>query len=93
MSPILCSRLVIRCVDKAEAEKLAKTVEDASEMLNQYNESLAQELLDRKRLFKSLAPFINSQKERLAESQQKLVVCNHMFTIQDWQISVLYVYT
>lgn len=61
-------------IDKAEAEKLAKTVEEASEMLDKYNERLTQELQDRKKLSKALAPFITSQKDKLAESQQKLQV-------------------
>ena len=60
--------------DKSEAERLANTVEDASKMLNDYNERLAQELTDRQKLFKALAPFVSSQKEKLAESQQKLLV-------------------
>ncbi|KAF6017510.1 RPRD1A [Bugula neritina] len=58
--------------DKAEAERLATSVEDASKMLNDYNERLAQELNDRKKLFRSLAPFVNSQREKLAESEERL---------------------
>lgn len=41
-------------------------------MLDQYNERLAQELTDRKKLSKALAPFIAAQKDKLAESQNKL---------------------
>ncbi|XP_067948167.1 regulation of nuclear pre-mRNA domain-containing protein 1B-like [Watersipora subatra] len=59
--------------DKSEAERLAKTVEEATTILNDYNERLTQELFDRKKLFKSLAPFIATQKEKLADSQQKLL--------------------
>lgn len=79
----MCTTVLVFIIDRVEAERLASTVEDASKMLDEYNERLAQELLDRKKLSKSLAPFITLQKDKLAESTLKLQVrfCNNLVKI------------
>lgn len=68
------SRHLTLPTDKEEADKLAEAVEAASRLLDEYNDRLTKELVDRKRLSKALPAFIASQKDKLAESQMKYQV-------------------
>lgn len=61
-------------LDTAEADALAKSVDEACSLLASYNSRLAEELLERKRIAKMLRNFIASQKEALVESEKKYQV-------------------
>ena len=64
--------LLEKLSDTAEADALAKTVDEACALLTNYNGRLADELVERKRVAKMLRNYIVSQKEALNESEQKL---------------------
>lgn len=58
--------------DKESAEKLSKQVDEACSLLADYNSRLSQELEDRKKVSRLLSDFTYSQKEILAQIEQKL---------------------
>lgn len=58
--------------DKKIADKLLKQLEDASKLLNKYNEELSQELDQRKAIGIMLATFIKNQSDSLTKSEQQL---------------------
>jgi len=60
------------CLDTAEADALAQTVDEACALLASYNSRLADELVERKRVAKMLRSYIIAQKNALAESETKL---------------------
>lgn len=58
--------------DKKGADKLLKQLEDASKLLNKYNDELSQELDQRKAIGIMLATFIKNQSDSLTKSEQQL---------------------
>ncbi|XP_023232550.1 regulation of nuclear pre-mRNA domain-containing protein 1B-like isoform X2 [Centruroides sculpturatus] len=66
------SSLLGKIQDKETAEKLSKQVDEACSLLADYNSRLSQELEDRKKVSKLLSDFTHSQKEILAQIEQKL---------------------
>lgn len=65
--------------DKASAEKLALQVNEAVQLLTEYNRRLSEEMEDRKRVTSMLRDFIQAQKDLLIQAEQRLEV-NHMFS-------------
>ncbi|XP_023232549.1 regulation of nuclear pre-mRNA domain-containing protein 1B-like isoform X1 [Centruroides sculpturatus] len=61
-----------KITNKETAEKLSKQVDEACSLLADYNSRLSQELEDRKKVSKLLSDFTHSQKEILAQIEQKL---------------------
>lgn len=59
-------------VDKDSIDHWSKIVNDAQSILSSYNSRLAQELVDRKKLSKMLAFFIEGQKRSLSQAEQSL---------------------
>lgn len=64
--------LLDKVTDKDSGDRLSKKVEDACMCLADYNGRLAAELDDRKQLIRMLSDFLQSQKEVVAEKEQKL---------------------
>ncbi|KAG8446122.1 hypothetical protein GDO86_013841 [Hymenochirus boettgeri] len=64
--------LLEKITDKEAAERLSKTVDDACQLLAEYNGRLAAELDDRKQLAKMLMEYTQSQKEALSNKEKKL---------------------
>ena len=60
--------------DQNEAQDLSKKVEEACDLLVNYNGRLAAELQERKRVARMLRDYIISQKAAFAESEKKLQV-------------------
>lgn len=67
--------LLEKLKDKQEADKLAKQVEEAVTLLNDYNGRLAAELEERRYVSRMLTAFIASQRKELEEAQQRLKDC------------------
>lgn len=66
--------LLSKLRDKAAAETLSKQVNSAVQLLNDYNNRLATELEDRKRVTSMLMHFTQAQNELLAQAKQRLEV-------------------
>ncbi|XP_078543708.1 regulation of nuclear pre-mRNA domain-containing protein 1A isoform X1 [Lissotriton helveticus] len=64
--------LLDKVTDKDSGDHLSKKVEDACMCLADYNGRLAAEIDDRKQLIRMLSDFLQSQKEVVAEKEQKL---------------------
>ena len=58
--------------DKKAANRLLKQLEEASKLLNKYNEELSQEMEHRKAIGIMLATFIKNQSDSLTKSEQQL---------------------
>lgn len=58
--------------DKKGADRLLKQLDDASKLLNKYNDELSQELEHRKAIGIMLSTFIKNQSESLTQSEQQL---------------------
>jgi regulator of Ty1 transposition protein 103 len=65
---------IIFFADQGEASELTKKVEDACNLLVNYNGRLAAELQERKRVARMLRDYLVSQKTALSESEKKLQV-------------------
>ena len=61
-------------VDKGEAAKLATQVEEARQLLADYNTRLQAELEERKRVARMLRDYITQQKEKQSQAEEKLQV-------------------
>lgn len=68
------SYLCVVCADKESGERLSRLVEEACLLLADYNGRLAAEIDDRRQLTRTLASFLQSQRDGLAEKEQKLEV-------------------
>ncbi|XP_076157726.1 regulation of nuclear pre-mRNA domain-containing protein 1A-like [Alosa pseudoharengus] len=64
--------LLHRITDKESGERLARAVEEACMMLADYSGRLAAEIDDRRQLTRTLALYLQSQKEGLSHNEQKL---------------------
>lgn len=60
--------------DKESGERLSRLVEEACMMLADYSGRLAAEIDDRRQLTRTLTLFLNSQRDGLAQNEQKLEV-------------------
>lgn len=73
LSIFLCS--VSFCAsDKESGERLSRLVEEACMLLADYSGRLAAEIDDRRQLTRTLTVFLQSQKDGLAQNEQKLEV-------------------
>lgn len=66
------SSLLHRITDKESGERLSRLVEDACMLLADYSGRLAAEIDDRRQLMRTLALFLQSQKDGLTQNEQKL---------------------
>lgn len=64
----------MNCTDKETGERLTRIVDKACVLLAEYNGRLSAELEDRVTLSKMLTSFLGLQKEKLAETEQRLEV-------------------
>ncbi|XP_063041257.1 regulation of nuclear pre-mRNA domain-containing protein 1A-like isoform X2 [Engraulis encrasicolus] len=64
--------LLHRITDKESGERLARAVEEACMMLADYSGRLAAEIDDRRQLTRTLAAYLQSQKDGLAHNEHKL---------------------
>lgn len=64
--------LLNKLEDKATAEKLAVQVNEAVQLLLEYNSRLAAEMEDRKKVSSMLRDFIQAQRELYAQAEQRL---------------------
>lgn len=69
-------------IDKDQADQLSKQVNDAVNLLTEYNQRLANEMDCRKKVATMLRDFLQAQKELLAQAEQRLEVCNNLFFIK-----------
>lgn len=60
--------------DKESGERLSRLVEEACMLLADYSGRLAAEIDDRRQLTRTLTVFLQSQKDGLAQNEQKLEV-------------------
>lgn len=71
----LCPCLYALCApDKESGERLSRLVEEACMLLADYSGRLAAEIDDRRQLTRTLTLFLHSQKDGLAQNEQKLEV-------------------
>jgi len=63
-----------RLENSQEGHKLLRQVEDATQLLDGYNERLQAELTDRKKVGKMVAEFLSAQKDLLAQAEERLEV-------------------
>lgn len=66
--------LVLLLIDKASAEKLSVQVNEAVQLLTDYNSRLASEMEYRKKLTTMLKDFLQAQKDLLAQAEHRLEV-------------------
>ncbi|KAG7501341.1 hypothetical protein JOB18_046904 [Solea senegalensis] len=66
--------LLHRITDKESGERLSRLVEEACMLLADYSGRLAAEIDDRRQLTRTLTVFLQSQKDGLAQNEQKLEV-------------------
>lgn len=66
--------LLVFVSDKESGERLSRLVEEACMLLADYSGRLAAEIDDRRQLTRTLAVFLQSQKDGLAKNEQKLEV-------------------
>ncbi|XP_051991972.1 regulation of nuclear pre-mRNA domain-containing protein 1A-like [Xyrauchen texanus] len=64
--------LLHKITDKESGERLSRLVEEACMLLADYSGRLAAEIDDRRQLMHTLASFLQSQKDGLAQNEQKL---------------------
>lgn len=64
--------LLNKLTDRASAENLSETVDEANALLTEYNIRLAAELEERKRVAVMLKLFIDMQKENIIENREDL---------------------
>ncbi|KAI7798850.1 hypothetical protein IRJ41_015899, partial [Triplophysa rosa] len=64
--------LLHKVTDKESGERLSRLVEEACMLLADYSGRLAAEIDDRRQLTRTLAVFLQSQKDGLAQNEQKL---------------------
>ncbi|XP_015227793.1 regulation of nuclear pre-mRNA domain-containing protein 1A-like [Cyprinodon tularosa] len=64
--------LLHRITDKESGERLSRMVEEACMLLADYSGRLAAEIDDRRQLTRTLTAFLQSQKDGLAQNEQKL---------------------
>ncbi|XP_075872301.1 regulation of nuclear pre-mRNA domain-containing protein 1A-like isoform X1 [Nelusetta ayraudi] len=64
--------LLHRITDKESGERLSRLVEEACMLLADYSGRLAAEIDDRRQLTRTLTVFLQSQKDGLAQNEQKL---------------------
>lgn len=69
-----CSLSAFCALDKESGERLSRLVEEACMLLADYSGRLAAEIDDRRQLTRTLAVFLQSQKDGLAQNEQKLEV-------------------
>ncbi|KAJ8290706.1 hypothetical protein GJAV_G00016550 [Gymnothorax javanicus] len=74
---VLDTSLLNRITDKESGERLSRLVEEACLLLADYSGRLAAEIDDRRQLTRTLAAFLQSQRDRLAEKEQKLEEYKH----------------
>jgi len=63
-----------RLESSQEGQKLLRQVEDATQLLDGYNERLQAELTDRKKVGKMVAEFLSAQNDLLAQAEERLEV-------------------
>ncbi|XP_055368726.1 regulation of nuclear pre-mRNA domain-containing protein 1A-like isoform X1 [Betta splendens] len=68
----LLQRITVCNVDKESGERLSRLVEEACMLLADYSGRLAAEIDDRRQLTRTLTVFLQSQKDGLAQNEQKL---------------------
>lgn len=61
-------------LDKAAAERLSAQVNDAVNLLTEYNTRLANEMEDRRKVTQMLRDFIQAQRDLLAQAENRLEV-------------------
>jgi regulator of Ty1 transposition protein 103 len=66
--------VVVLLADKASAEKLSVQVNEAVQLLTDYNSRLASEMEYRKKLTTMLRDFLQAQKDLLAQAEHRLEV-------------------
>jgi regulator of Ty1 transposition protein 103 len=71
--------LVALLTDKASAEKLSAQVNEAVQLLTDYNSRLASEMEYRKKLTTMLKDFLQAQKDLLAQAEHRLEVNTFAF--------------
>lgn len=60
--------------DKEDAQKLSETVDEAYNLLTEYNQRLSQELLDRKENARMVRTYLNLQRDLLQIAESRLIV-------------------
>lgn len=73
-SPVPFSPCALGAVDKESGERLSRLVEEACMLLADYSGRLAAEIDDRRQLTRTLTVFLQSQRDGLAQNEQKLEV-------------------
>ncbi|XP_076610737.1 regulation of nuclear pre-mRNA domain-containing protein 1A-like isoform X3 [Chaetodon auriga] len=73
--------LLHRITDKESGERLSRLVEEACMLLADYSGRLAAEIDDRRQLTRTLTIFLQSQKDGLAQNEQKLEVRKSLFPL------------
>ena len=61
-------------LDRESAERLCVQVDEAVNLLTEYNDRLSAELVDRKKLNVMLKDFMHAQKELLSQAEEQLEV-------------------
>lgn len=69
-----CALYALCALDKESGERLSRLVEEACMLLADYSGRLAAEIDDRRQLTRTLTVFLQSQKDGLAQNEQKLEV-------------------
>ncbi|XP_064835844.1 regulation of nuclear pre-mRNA domain-containing protein 1A-like isoform X1 [Oncorhynchus masou masou] len=70
--------LLHRITDREQGERLSRLVEEACMLLADFSGRLAAEIDDRRQLTRTLTLFLHSQRDGLAQNEQKLEVNNHL---------------
>lgn len=83
LSTVPCSSSAFCVSDKESGERLSRLVEEACMLLADYSGRLAAEIDDRRQLTRTLTLFLQSQKDGLAQNEQKLEVRKSFF-FQCW---------
>lgn len=82
LSMVPCSLYAFCALDKESGERLSRLVEEACMLLADYSGRLAAEIDDRRQLTRTLTVFLQSQKDGLAQNEQKLEVRESLFFFQ-----------
>ncbi|XP_035476870.1 regulation of nuclear pre-mRNA domain-containing protein 1A isoform X1 [Scophthalmus maximus] len=80
--------LLHRVTDKESGERLSRLVEEACMLLADYSGRLAAEIDDRRQLTRTLTVFLQSQKDGLAQNEQKLEVRKSLSYFLSFSLSV-----
>ena len=69
------------CLDKGAAERLANQVNEAVNLLTNYNARLSKEMEQRKNVASMLRDFLQAQKDLLEQAEHRLEVSKNSFIL------------